>query len=80
MMLGAQRRAVVADHVRLRGGIRVSELAAMLGVSQATVRRDLRLLAICGELERVHDGAVAVSLVSQLRPSSRSRLRRSPLA
>ena len=45
----------------LGNGVRtISELAATLQVSEATVRRDLRTLEQRGELQRVHGGAVRV--------------------
>ncbi|MCP3819936.1 substrate-binding domain-containing protein [Streptomyces sp. A3M-1-3] len=40
--------------VRERGTARVSELAAQLGVSPVTVRRDVEALAVRGLLDRVH--------------------------
>jgi len=46
--------------LRERGILRVEELAADLGVSAATVRRDLATLETSGELRRIHGGAVAV--------------------
>lgn len=45
--------------LRERGILRVEELASGLGVSPATVRRDLAALERCGEVRRVHGGAVA---------------------
>jgi DeoR/GlpR family transcriptional regulator of sugar metabolism len=42
-----------------RGILRVEELASELGVSSATVRRDLAALEVSGELRRIHGGAVA---------------------
>jgi len=47
------------DLVRERGILRVEELAAELGVSAATVRRDLAALETSGELRRIHGGAMA---------------------
>ncbi|MDD2348500.1 MAG: DeoR/GlpR family DNA-binding transcription regulator, partial [Kiritimatiellae bacterium] len=41
------------------GILRVEELAAELGVSAATVRRDLAALEASGELRRIHGGAMA---------------------
>ena len=40
--------------------MRVSELSAILGVSEATVRRDLDKLHEIGQIKRVHGGAVLV--------------------
>lgn len=45
--------------LRERGILRVEELASELGVSPATVRRDLAALETSGELRRIHGGAVA---------------------
>lgn len=60
-LLAGQRRALILEEVRRRGGIRVSELTRMLQVSDMTVRRDLDVLARKGSLEKVHGGAVPVS-------------------
>lgn len=45
--------------LRERGILRVEELASELGVSAATVRRDLAALEAFGDLRRIHGGAVA---------------------
>ncbi|MEZ5097868.1 MAG: DeoR/GlpR family DNA-binding transcription regulator [Nocardioides sp.] len=53
------------------GGVSVRELTELLGVSQATVRRDLEDLERSGLVRRTHGGAV---LVSELpRPDRESR-------
>jgi DeoR/GlpR family transcriptional regulator of sugar metabolism len=44
--------------LRERGILRVEELALELGVSAATVRRDLAALEASGDLRRIHGGAV----------------------
>lgn len=44
--------------LRERGILRVEELASELGVSAATVRRDLAALEASGDLRRIHGGAV----------------------
>lgn len=44
--------------VRRSGGASVAELSAALGVSEATVRRDLRRLADAGAIVRSYGGAV----------------------
>jgi DeoR/GlpR family transcriptional regulator of sugar metabolism len=59
-LLAEQRRALILDEVRRRGGVRVNELTQRLGVSDMTVRRDLDTLARMGALEKVHGGAVPV--------------------
>ncbi|GHF70078.1 DeoR family transcriptional regulator [Streptomyces mashuensis] len=59
-LLAEQRRAMILDEVRRRGGVRVNELTRRLRVSDMTVRRDLDALARQGVLEKVHGGAVPV--------------------
>ena len=58
--LAAARRQRLGALVDARRAVRLEELSAALGVSQATVRRDLNALAAAGRLRRVHGGAVAV--------------------
>lgn len=59
-MLPAKRQALILDHLRTHGPTAIGELAAALGGSQSTVRRDLELLTKRGYLERTHGGAVLV--------------------
>lgn len=59
-MLAAQRRQRILDEVRRVGGVRVSELTALLGVSDMTVRRDLERLGREGLLQKVHGGATVL--------------------
>jgi DeoR family fructose operon transcriptional repressor len=58
--LAARRRQRLGLIVESRGSARLEELSAALGVSQATVRRDLNALEAAGRLRRVHGGAVAI--------------------
>jgi DeoR/GlpR family transcriptional regulator of sugar metabolism len=58
--LAPQRRQRIRSIVETRRAARLEELSAALGVSQATVRRDLDSLAMEGRLRRVHGGAVAL--------------------
>ncbi|MCX4976889.1 MULTISPECIES: DeoR/GlpR family DNA-binding transcription regulator [unclassified Streptomyces] len=67
-LLAEQRRALIIDEVRRRGGVRVNELTRRLGVSDMTVRRDLDALARQGVLEKVHGGAVPVAEASTHEP------------
>ncbi|MEV2200190.1 DeoR/GlpR family DNA-binding transcription regulator [Streptomyces fradiae] len=60
-LLAEQRRALILDEVRRRGGVRVNELTRRLNVSDMTVRRDLDALARQGVVEKVHGGAVPVA-------------------
>lgn len=57
-MLPDQRRRKLLDVLGADGGAEVPRLADALGVSPATVRRDLQLLASEGLLRRTHGGAV----------------------
>ena len=57
-MLATQRRELILAEVERAGGVRVSELTELLGVSDMTVRRDLEQLEAHGWLRKVHGGAV----------------------
>ncbi|MFJ8667588.1 DeoR/GlpR family DNA-binding transcription regulator [Streptomyces sp. NPDC093600] len=67
-LLAEQRRALILDEVRRRGGVRVNELTRRLNVSDMTVRRDLDALARQGVVEKVHGGAVPVVEASTHEP------------
>ncbi|MFE6689435.1 DeoR/GlpR family DNA-binding transcription regulator [Streptomyces sp. NPDC057743] len=67
-LLAEQRRALILDEVRRRGGVRVNELTRRLSVSDMTVRRDLDALARQGVIEKVHGGALPVSEPSAHEP------------
>ena len=54
--LGPERRAEILAALRAHGKVRAADLAAALGVSVDTVRRDLDELAAAGLLRRVHGG------------------------
>lgn len=55
-----ERRERVKQIVKTRHAVRVEDLKEELGVSTATIRRDLHELEEEGELRRVHGGAVSV--------------------
>ncbi len=57
-MLPAERRARIVAALRAQGAVRVALLSEDLGVSEITIRRDLRLLEQEGVLARTHGGAV----------------------
>jgi DeoR/GlpR family transcriptional regulator of sugar metabolism len=57
----ARREALIAAMQR-HGEIQVRQLAAMLGCSEMTIRRDLDALERDGAVRRVHGGAVPVTL------------------
>ncbi|MFJ1709474.1 DeoR/GlpR family DNA-binding transcription regulator [Kitasatospora sp. NPDC088346] len=58
-MLKADRTARILDHVATQGSADVHAFAELLGVSRATVRRDLQTLHEQGLLLRTRGGAVA---------------------
>ena len=57
-MFAAERQRVIVGHVRERGAVSIKDLAALVGSSEVTVRRDLKQLEAAGELRREHGGAV----------------------
>ncbi|MTD15823.1 DeoR family transcriptional regulator [Nakamurella sp. YIM 132087] len=67
-MLAQVRQARILDEVRRTGGVRVSDLTVLLGVSDMTVRRDLDALDRKGLLAKVHGGATAVETVTAVEP------------
>lgn len=60
-MLSRQRKQLLLDRLNRDGQLLASELSAELGVSEDTIRRDLRGLAAQGLLQRVHGGALPCS-------------------
>lgn len=52
-----KRHAAILRHLEETGAATIATLAARLGVSAETVRRDLRALAEAGEVRRSHGGA-----------------------
>lgn len=53
-----QRREALLDVLRKQPGLRVPELARILGISEGTVRNDFNALEQEGRLKRVYGGAV----------------------
>jgi len=53
-----ERRQRILSLLRGQPGVRVAELARLLGVSQGTIRNDLEFLEQAGQLARVRGGAV----------------------
>jgi DeoR/GlpR family transcriptional regulator of sugar metabolism len=54
-----ERQARIAEHVATRGRAHIAELAAMFGVTEVTIRKDLGTLQDRGLLKRTHGGAIA---------------------
>ncbi len=67
-VLARQRHEVILNEIRQRGAVRVTDLAAQLGVSDMTVRRDLDVLDEAGLVEKVHGGATALADRSAAEP------------
>ncbi|MGD9681293.1 MAG: DeoR/GlpR family DNA-binding transcription regulator [Candidatus Obscuribacterales bacterium] len=62
-MFTEERRQHIISHLNSRGKASSSELAETLGVSEDTIRRDLKELAESGLVKKVHGGAMAISQV-----------------
>ena len=66
--LRVNRLAEIQRLLALGAGVTVDDLTARLGVSQATVRRDLDKLQASGLVQRTHGGAVALQSRLRERP------------
>jgi DeoR/GlpR family transcriptional regulator of sugar metabolism len=60
-MLTSQRKHLILERLRQDGQVVAKTLGAELGLSEDTIRRDLRELAAEGRLQRVHGGALPAS-------------------
>ncbi|MBO9097707.1 MULTISPECIES: DeoR/GlpR family DNA-binding transcription regulator [unclassified Rhizobium] len=60
-MLTNQRKSTIQAALRSEGQVIAKQMAEMLGVSEDTIRRDLREMAAEGLLLRVHGGAMPLS-------------------
>ncbi|MBN8749589.1 MAG: DeoR/GlpR transcriptional regulator [Variovorax sp.] len=60
-MLTRQRQQHILDALRRDGQVVAKVLSESLGLSEDTIRRDLRELAAQGRLQRVHGGALPVA-------------------
>ncbi|MET0692518.1 MAG: DeoR/GlpR family DNA-binding transcription regulator [Propionibacteriaceae bacterium] len=60
-MLAAERREFLLDRLASTGKIVAKDVAAELGLSEDSLRRDLRDLAAAGLCQRVYGGALPVS-------------------
>src|SRR6188472_1389597 len=61
VMLVAQRRELLLDRLQRDGRLVAKDVAAELGMTEDSVRRDLRELAAAGLCQRVYGGALPVS-------------------
>lgn len=60
-MLTSERKALILQVLRQEGRLVAKDFSQKLGVSEDTIRRDLRELASEGLLQRVHGGALPAS-------------------
>ncbi len=60
-MLTRKRKSLILDALKRDGQVIAKELSRSLGLSEDTIRRDLRELAAEGLLQRVHGGALPAS-------------------
>ncbi len=67
-MLAQMRHVRILEELHRAGGVRVSSLTEILGVSDMTIRRDLEQMARKGLLSKVHGGATAIDTASALEP------------
>ena len=74
--LAAQRHDIITTQLRLHGAVRVGDLAALLEVSEMTVRRDLDTLSEAGVLDKVHGGATLRDDRSAFEPGFDAKSRR----
>jgi DeoR/GlpR family transcriptional regulator of sugar metabolism len=85
-MLAAERRAHLLGTLARDGKVVAKSIAAELGISEDSVRRDLRELAAEGLVQRVYGGALPVSPAvvdytarQRVNPDSKRRLARAAL-
>ena len=58
-MLANNRKRLILETLKKKGGIKITELAEKLNKSRMTITRDMDELANNGLLLRVHGGAVS---------------------
>ena len=76
-MLTEERRQHILELLQRNGKVLSSQLSSELGVSEDTIRRDLRDMADAGLLHRVHGGALPKSPTAH---SYKTRQNQAPLA
>ena len=80
-MFAEERRKAILSLLSREGRVEVPSLTEQFGVSEDTIRRDLRDLAAQGFLQKTHGGAVALDMPSltwdarsQLLPATKARI------
>src|SRR3989304_165128 len=79
LLIPAQRHERIRDLLEAQNVVSNTELGQLLGVSEATIRRDLQWLEKQGILERTHGGATPSQRVT-LEPGYATRAPRHPQA
>jgi DeoR/GlpR family transcriptional regulator of sugar metabolism len=80
-MLSTQRKTLLLERLRVDGRLVAKDVAAELGISEDSIRRDLRELAAAGLCQRVYGGALPASPAvadyaarQQVEPDSKRRV------
>ncbi|MGX6606147.1 DeoR/GlpR family DNA-binding transcription regulator [Micromonosporaceae bacterium Da 78-11] len=80
-MLSAQRKTLLLERLRVDGRLVAKDVAVELGISEDSIRRDLRELAAAGLCQRVYGGALPTSPAvadyatrQQVEPDSKRRV------
>lgn len=68
-LFAEERRQRIVDTVSKESRVLVSDLSERFGVSQATLRNDLRNLEAANLLKRTHGGAVSLEVVAHEEPA-----------
>jgi len=76
-LIPAQRRERIQEYLALHKIVASTDLSEWLGVSEATIRRDLEWMEAEGLLERTHGGAI-LSQRLPLEPEYKQRAQRCP--
>lgn len=67
-MLAPERQSRILKELQLHEAVRVADIAAILNVSEMTIRRDIEALDNNGLARKIHGGAMRLSPLSALEP------------
>lgn len=67
-MLAPERQARILKELQLHEAVRVADIAALLNVSEMTIRRDIEALDQNGLARKIHGGAMRLARLSSLEP------------
>ncbi|GAA4657004.1 DeoR/GlpR family DNA-binding transcription regulator [Arthrobacter cryoconiti] len=67
-MLAPERQARILKQLQLHEAVRVVDVAAVLNVSEMTIRRDIESLDHSGLVRKIHGGAMRLARLSALEP------------